>query len=96
MDGLALDWQAGDMNIPSLMLRRTDPVRNMARYYALSIEPTLFGDIALVRRWGRIGAHGMQKIEIHYSRRVAFAAFRKLVVAKLRRGYRVVGLRGSD
>jgi hypothetical protein len=28
----------------------------MARFYALAIEPTLFGDMALVREWGRIGS----------------------------------------
>jgi hypothetical protein len=32
----------------------------------MSIEPTLFGDVCLVRRWGRIGARG-QRME-HTSR----------------------------
>jgi predicted DNA-binding WGR domain protein len=27
----------------------------MARYYVLSIEPSLFGDASLIRQWGRIG-----------------------------------------
>src|ERR1700730_15667045 len=31
------------------------PARNIARYYVLSIEPTLFAKHTLIRRWGRIG-----------------------------------------
>jgi hypothetical protein len=30
--------------------------RNMARFYVLAIEPTLFDEMALVREWGRIGS----------------------------------------
>ena len=30
----------------------------MARFYAISVEPTLFAETALVRRWGRIGTSG--------------------------------------
>jgi predicted DNA-binding WGR domain protein len=41
-----------------LRLTRYDPGRNMARYYAISVEQTLFGDWALVRDWGRIGQVG--------------------------------------
>lgn len=39
-------------------LTRVDPSRNMARFYALSVQPTLFGEWALVREWGRIGSPG--------------------------------------
>lgn len=39
----------------------TYTTRNMARFYALSIEPTLFGDVCLTRRWGRIGTRGQMK-----------------------------------
>jgi hypothetical protein len=35
--------------VPFVILDRHDPARNMARYYVLSIEPSLFGDTALVR-----------------------------------------------
>lgn len=35
--------------------RRVDVARNMARYYSLLLQPTLFGDMSLVRNWGRIG-----------------------------------------
>jgi hypothetical protein len=38
-----------------IVLERVDPARNIARYYVLSIEPTLFAKHTLIRRWGRIG-----------------------------------------
>ena len=36
-------------------LHRIAPARNMARFYRISSTPSLFGDICLVREWGRIG-----------------------------------------
>jgi len=38
-----------------LYIERIDPEKNMARFYALAIEPSLFGTPLLIRRWGRIG-----------------------------------------
>ena len=52
-----------------LVLERVDRAKNMARFYVLSIEPTLFEDLALVRRWGRIGSAGRERIDLHPSRR---------------------------
>ena len=54
-----------------LVLERVDRAKNMARFYVLSIEPTLFEDLALVRRWGRIGSAGRQRIDLHPSRPIA-------------------------
>src|SRR5271157_5128245 len=51
-----------------LVLERVDHARNMSRFYVLSIEPTLFEDLALVRRWGRIGSAGRERIDLHPSR----------------------------
>jgi predicted DNA-binding WGR domain protein len=34
-------------------LTRIDPAQNMSRFYVLDVQPTLFGDWALVREWGR-------------------------------------------
>ena len=39
------------MSLLHILLELIDPTQNMARYYVLSIEPTLFGDSALVREW---------------------------------------------
>ena len=41
-----------------LHLRRIDAARNMRRFYALSAQPTLFGEMSLFRNWGRIGTSG--------------------------------------
>eukprot|EP01037_Dinobryon_pediforme_P016622 gene16622-16803_t len=43
------------MTMRDVALRRIDRDKNMARFYAIAIERTLFGDWAVVRRWGRIG-----------------------------------------
>ena len=51
---------AGDGNSESadlqVILERTDPAKNVARYYVLPIEATLFARNTLVRRWGRMGS----------------------------------------
>ncbi|WP_453968278.1 WGR domain-containing protein [Bradyrhizobium ottawaense] len=36
----------------------------MARFYVLTIEPTLFGDTALVREWGRLGQRGRRRTDL--------------------------------
>ena len=48
-----------------LVLERRDDCCNMARLYVLAIEPTLFGDTALNREWGRIGANGRRGVDLH-------------------------------
>ncbi len=35
-------------------MRRIDPGKNMRRFYAMSLQPTLFGEWAVVRSWGRM------------------------------------------
>ncbi len=39
-----------------IRLTRSDPSRNMHRFYAVQLAPTLFGEWALVAEWGRIGS----------------------------------------
>lgn len=72
-----------------LYVERTDEARNMARFYAMTIEPGLFGDICLMRRWGRIGVHGQMKVQHFASEQDAVAAFLDLLRQKRNRGYRV-------
>lgn len=69
-------------------LERLDISRNMARFYAVSIEPTLFGDTAVVREWGRIGTLGRRRLDLFPSVAIAQEAFARLVVSKEKRGYR--------
>lgn len=70
-----------------LYVERTDARKNMARYYAMSIEPNLFGEACLIRRWGRIGARG-QRLVHHFKREEeAVGLFLELLRQKRRRGY---------
>ncbi|OQM75310.1 WGR domain-containing protein [Manganibacter manganicus] len=70
------------------ILYRIDPSRNMARFYVLDKQPTLFGEISLVRGWGRIGTNGRIKIETFGTGEGADRAFCRLEARKRRRGYR--------
>ncbi len=63
----------------------------MRRFYAAEIQPTLFGGVSVVRRWGRIGGPGRVMLETFDLEEEAQAALTKLVTAKQRRGYRVEG-----
>jgi predicted DNA-binding WGR domain protein len=73
--------------IPVIILDRCDPTRNMARYYVLSIEPSLFGDTALVRQWGRQGRAGRQRIELYREKARAIETLEAWIARKTRRGY---------
>jgi len=65
-----MDQQTKDPDVLNvLVLERVDRTKNMARYYVLSVEPTLFAESSLVRRWGRIGGAGRTRIDLHASRR---------------------------
>ena len=76
------------MSLLHILLELIDPTQNMARYYVLSIEPTLFGDVCLTRRWGRIGAQGRVKRHSFPGEREAVALFLELLLEKRGRGYR--------
>lgn len=71
-----------------LYVERTDRMKNMARYYAMSIELTLFGTPCLTRRWGRIGSIGRTMVH-HFEREEdAVQLFLELLRLKRSRGYR--------
>lgn len=74
-----------------LLLTRTDPARNMARFYLLSVEPALLAGAALLRQWGRIGTRGRTRVELFASEADARQALMRLAAAKTRRGYRPAG-----
>ena len=82
-----MDPDADDLTLLQvLVLERVDRAKNMARFYVLSIEPTLFEDLALVRRWGRVGSAGRQRIDLHPSRPVAQIELKNgSVAAKVRK-----------
>jgi hypothetical protein len=35
-----------------IYLTKTDPAHNMARFYTMALQPTLFGEWALLKEWG--------------------------------------------
>lgn len=79
-------------NPPPLLLsvhrfRRIDPARNMARFYMLSLEPTLFGDVAVLRHWGRIGTQGRQAVSLHATRAEAQKMLARQIARRRKRGY---------
>lgn len=73
-----------------LRVQRIDPAKNMARFYALSIEPTLFGDTSLIRNWGRIGTHGQWRVDLFAHETQAVDHFLELLRKKRRKGYTLV------
>ncbi|WLS00648.1 WGR domain-containing protein (plasmid) [Shinella sumterensis] len=72
-----------------LYVERVDPDRNMARFYTLAIEPTLFGTPRLLRRWGRIGTLGRTMVH-HFEREEdAVSLFLDLLRERRAHGYQV-------
>lgn len=67
--------------------RRIDASRNMARFYMLSLEPTLFGEVAILRHWGRIGTRGRQALSLHATLADAESALARQIARRLKRGY---------
>lgn len=71
-----------------VLLTRTDPAKNMRRFYALHVAPTLFGEFSLVAEWGRIGQAGTVRRQPFASEAQAIAAMTERARRKTRRGYR--------
>jgi predicted DNA-binding WGR domain protein len=73
--------------IQYLVLDMLDPSCNMARYYVLAVEPSLFGDATLTREWGGIGQPGQRRIELYESQLRAVEALETWLQRKRRCGY---------
>jgi len=84
-----------DLVVDPIHLRRIDAARNMRRFYELALQPTLFGDLSLVRAWGRIGSAGQSMVETFDREEDAARAFARLMRAKRRRGYREPAFAGD-
>jgi predicted DNA-binding WGR domain protein len=76
-----------EQNLRFLVLERREEACNIARYYVLSIEPTLFAEIGLVREWGRIGSRGRRLVELHGTLPLAGEALDKWLARKKKRKY---------
>ena len=77
------------MTDDAVHLRRIEPHRRMWRYYALAVQPTLFGGVDVIRRWGRIGTQGrgQELAERFADQAAAEAALETWKAKKRRRGY---------
>nr|WP_244625258.1 WGR domain-containing protein [Rhizobium daejeonense] len=73
-----------------LYLERTSKAKNIARFYSISIEPNLFGDPCLTRRWGRIGTMGQRMVHHCGAEKEAVVRFLELLRQKRARGYSTV------
>lgn len=69
-------------------LERVDSECRMARFYAVSVHPTLLGEWAVIREWGRIGQGGTVRQTVHTREADAQRAAWDTVAGKQRRGYR--------
>lgn len=81
--------ELADHKLQVLVLERRDASCNMARFYVLAIEPTLFGETALVREWGRMGSNGRRRLDLHADPETAVEALDIWLARKGRRGYRL-------
>ncbi len=59
----------------------------MARFYRLSLEPSLFGDYAVSRNWGRIGTLGRTRVDLFGDEISALQHFLQMTKRKKSRGY---------
>ena len=68
-------------------LYRIDLEANMARFYRIDVAATLFGEVCVLRTWGRIGTHGRTRIETYASSEEAEKVASGTLRQKIRRGY---------
>ena len=74
-----------------LLLEKIVPFKRQRRFYALSIDQTLFGEWCLIREWGRIGAmDGQKMVEYLASEGDALLALEKIKRVKNKRGYATI------
>ena len=71
-----------------MRLTRSEPAKNMHRFYAMHLTPTLFGEWMLIAEWGRIGSPGTVRQQPFPTVDLALVALAERTRVKVRRGYR--------
>jgi predicted DNA-binding WGR domain protein len=71
-----------------IYLTRTNPARNLKRLYIVDITPTLFGEWAVLREWGRRGSPGTMRLSSYRRREEAHADEQRTIKRRLQHGYR--------
>jgi predicted DNA-binding WGR domain protein len=69
-------------------LIRIEGTSNKHRFYRCAIWPGLFGDVSLVREWGRIGQPGQMRLDAQPDTSAARGKMDDLIRRKERKGYR--------
>jgi predicted DNA-binding WGR domain protein len=72
-------------------LSRTDPEKNLHRFYVVRLAPTLFGDWTLLREWGRSGSPGTVRLTSFPCYDEAAKAEQRIIARRRRRGYHDIG-----
>jgi predicted DNA-binding WGR domain protein len=72
-------------------LASIDASQNRYRLYRLMWQPTLWGEGALVRWWGRKGSTGRNQVNFYSNPDDARAEFQRLLKLRTRHGYRALG-----
>ena len=60
----------------------------MHRFYLLTVQPTLFGGVSVIRNWGRIGSSGQTMVQTFEAEDDAAATLSRVERDKRRKGYR--------
>jgi predicted DNA-binding WGR domain protein len=68
-------------------LTRADPARNMNRFYVVAVTPTLFGEWAVLREWGRRGSPGTLRLDSYRRHEEAQRAEAHTIKRRLQHGY---------
>jgi len=91
MDAGAIEEQTARLTAFRAYVRfeSRDPEQHRDRYDDLLWQPTLFGDGALVRVWGRRGQSATTRVTTYPDRGCAQNDVRQLVRTRLRHRYRV-------
>jgi predicted DNA-binding WGR domain protein len=76
--------------VQELRLVSIDESRNRARFYVLQWHPTLWGGLALVRIWGRIGSAGRAQVLAYADSPTLDATLTRTVRRRLRHDYQLV------
>jgi len=71
----------------TIALRRVDPEANVSRFYVLTLERDLFGNVVVTRQWGRAGTAGRAITEPYPDEAAGAEAMAAYAAAKRRRGY---------
>jgi predicted DNA-binding WGR domain protein len=75
-------------------LTRTDPTRNMNRFYIVQVMPNLFGHWTVMREWGRRGSPGTMRLS-SYRGRARRRTPMRMIKRRLQHGHEVRFYRGE-